>query len=102
MLPTILMFLEYGLAIASSTYCLTFFFSDHTMAQVWDGFNLISLLDELKNLIYSLFSQNVVLLVHFFTGLVLMVISFIMGVIPSTTSANSFLKVGNLYSSLNA
>lgn len=32
--PTILMFLEYGLAIASSTYCLTFSFSDHTMAQV--------------------------------------------------------------------
>ncbi|KAI4300797.1 hypothetical protein L6164_034132 [Bauhinia variegata] len=68
LLPTILIFLEYGLAIASSTYCLTFFFSDHTMA------------------------QNVVLLVHFFSGLILMVISFIMGVIPSTTSANSFLK----------
>ncbi|KAI9080732.1 hypothetical protein K1719_037245 [Acacia pycnantha] len=68
LLPTVLMFLEYGLAIASSTYCLTFFFSDHTIA------------------------QNVVLLVHFFTGLVLMVISFIMGLIPSTTSANSFLK----------
>ncbi|KAF7819038.1 ABC transporter A family member 1 isoform X1 [Senna tora] len=68
LLPTILMFLEYGLAIASSTYCLTFFFSDHTMA------------------------QNVVLLVHFFTGLILMVISFIMGLIPSTMSANSFLK----------
>lgn len=33
-LPTILMFLEYGLAVASSTYCLTFFFSEHTMAQV--------------------------------------------------------------------
>ena len=34
LLPTILMLLEYGLAIASSTYCLTFFFFDHTMAQV--------------------------------------------------------------------
>lgn len=67
-LPLVLMFLEYGLAIASSTYCLTFFFSDHTMA------------------------QNVVLLVHFFTGLILMVISFIMGLIQSTASANSFLK----------
>ena len=33
-LPTILMFLEYGLSVASFTYCLTFFFSDHTMAQV--------------------------------------------------------------------
>ncbi|XP_059646285.1 ABC transporter A family member 1 isoform X5 [Cornus florida] len=67
-LPTILMFLEYGLAIASSTYCLTFFFSEHSMA------------------------QNVVLLVHFFTGLILMVISFIMGLIKTTASANSFLK----------
>ncbi|XP_057982078.1 ABC transporter A family member 1 [Malania oleifera] len=68
-LPTVLMFLEYGLAIASSTYCLTFFFSDHTMA------------------------QNVVLLVHFFTGLVLMVISFIMGLIQTTTTLNSYLKI---------
>ncbi|XP_022745140.1 ABC transporter A family member 1-like isoform X3 [Durio zibethinus] len=67
-LPTVIMFLEYGLAIAASTYCLTFFFSDHTMA------------------------QNVVLLIHFFTGLILMVISFIMGLIKTTTSANSLLK----------
>ncbi|KAK6289772.1 hypothetical protein POUND7_001313 [Theobroma cacao] len=67
-LPTVIMFLEYGLAVASSTYCLTFFFSDHTMA------------------------QNVVLLIHFFTGLILMVISFIMGLIKTTASANSFLK----------
>ncbi|XP_052174030.1 ABC transporter A family member 1 isoform X3 [Diospyros lotus] len=68
LLPTILLFLEYGLAIASSTYCLTFFFSEHTMA------------------------QNMVLLIHFFTGLILMVISFIMGFIDTTASANSFLK----------
>ncbi|XP_027928069.1 ABC transporter A family member 1 isoform X2 [Vigna unguiculata] len=68
LLPTILMLLEYGLAIASSTYCLTFFFFDHTMA------------------------QNVVLLIHFFTGLILMVISFVMGLMPSTMSTNSFLK----------
>ncbi|XP_057438072.1 ABC transporter A family member 1 isoform X2 [Lotus japonicus] len=68
LLPTILMLLEYGLAIASSTYCLTFFFFDHMVA------------------------QNVVLLVHFFTGLILMVISFVMGLIPSTISFNSFLK----------
>ncbi|KAL2320738.1 hypothetical protein Fmac_029707 [Flemingia macrophylla] len=68
LLPTILMLLEYGLAIASSTYCLTFFFFDHTMA------------------------QNVILLIHFFTGLILMVISFVMGLMPSTMSANSFLK----------
>ncbi|KAJ8755578.1 hypothetical protein K2173_022157 [Erythroxylum novogranatense] len=67
-LPTLLMFLEYGLAIASSTYCLTFLFSEHTMA------------------------QNVVLLVHFFSGLILMVISFIMGLIQATTSINNFLK----------
>ncbi|KAL1813550.1 hypothetical protein ACET3Z_023615 [Daucus carota] len=67
-LPTVTMLLEYGLAISSSTYCLTFFFSEHSMA------------------------QNVVLLVHFFSGIILMVISFIMGVIPTTANANSFLK----------
>lgn len=67
-LPTVIMLLEYGLAISSSTYCLTFFFSEHSMA------------------------QNVVLLVHFFSGIILMVISFIMGVIETTASANSFLK----------
>ncbi|XP_038685237.1 ABC transporter A family member 1 isoform X1 [Tripterygium wilfordii] len=66
--PTILLFLEYGLAIASSTYCLTFFFSDHTVA------------------------QNVVLLFHIFSGLVLMVISFIMGLIETTARANDVLK----------
>ncbi|GFP92211.1 ABC transporter a family member 1 [Phtheirospermum japonicum] len=65
---TVLMFLGYGLSIASSTYCLTFFFSEHSMA------------------------QNVVLLVHFFTGLVLMVLSFIMGLLESTRHANSLLK----------
>lgn len=65
---TILMFLGYGLAIASSTYCLTFFFSEHSMA------------------------QNVVLMVHFFTGLILMVLSFIMGLIESTTHVNTLLK----------
>lgn len=42
-------------------------------------------------------TQNVVLLVHFFTGLILMVISFIMGLIKTTASANSFLKVGFLH-----
>ncbi|KAF4348847.1 hypothetical protein G4B88_005164 [Cannabis sativa] len=67
-LPTVIMFLGYGLAVASSTYCLSFFFSDHTMA------------------------QNVVLLINFFSGLILMVTSFIMGLIKSTVSANSFLK----------
>lgn len=66
--PTIVIFLGYGLAVASSTYCLTFFFSDHTVA------------------------QNVVLLIHFFSGLILMVISFIMGVIETTASTNSHLK----------
>lgn len=67
-LPTVLMLLEYGLAIASSTYCLTFFFTEHSMA------------------------QNVILMVHFFSGLILMVISFVMGLIPTTVNANSYLK----------
>nr|AMP82925.1 ABC transporter A family member 1 [Catalpa bungei] len=35
-LSTVLMFLGYGLSIASSTYCLTFCFSEHSMAQVFD------------------------------------------------------------------
>ncbi|XP_051151534.1 ABC transporter A family member 1 isoform X2 [Andrographis paniculata] len=65
---TVLMFLGYGLSISSSTYCLTFFFSEHSMA------------------------QNVVLLVHFFTGLILMVLSFVMGLMESTSQANSHLK----------
>ncbi|XP_020526672.1 ABC transporter A family member 1 isoform X2 [Amborella trichopoda] len=67
-LPTTLMFLAYGSAIPSSTYCLTFFFSDHTIA------------------------QNVILLVHFLSGLILMVISFIMGLVKATKSTNSLLK----------
>ncbi|KAK9664352.1 hypothetical protein RND81_14G035600 [Saponaria officinalis] len=65
---TIMLFLEFGLAVASSTYCLTFCFSDHSLA------------------------QNVILLVHFFTGLTLMVISFIMDVVETTAAANSYLK----------
>ncbi|WOK95547.1 ABC transporter A family member 1 [Canna indica] len=67
-LPTTAIFLTYGLAISSSTYCLTFFFSDHTIA------------------------QNVVLLLHFFSGLILMVISFILGLIKATQTTNSLLK----------
>ncbi|XP_023543867.1 ABC transporter A family member 1 [Cucurbita pepo subsp. pepo] len=67
-IATAVIFLEYGMAIASSTYCLTFFFFDHTVA------------------------QNVVLSVHFFTGLILMVISFIMGLIETMAKTNSFLK----------
>lgn len=39
--PTIIMFMEYGLAVASSTYCLSFLFSDHTIAQVSHFFILI-------------------------------------------------------------
>lgn len=46
---------------------------------------------------FLLYLQNVVLLLHFFTGLVLMVISFIMGLIQTTESTNSVLKVGVLY-----
>ncbi|KAG0464673.1 hypothetical protein HPP92_018837 [Vanilla planifolia] len=67
-MPTISIFLEYGAAVAASTYCLTFFFNDHSIA------------------------QNVVLLVHFLGGLILMVISFVMGVVNATKNANSFLK----------
>ncbi|CAA6654054.1 unnamed protein product [Spirodela intermedia] len=67
-LPTVFIFLGYGLSVASSTYCLTFFFSDHTAA------------------------QNVILLVHFLSGLILMVISFIMGLIRATSEINSVLK----------
>jgi hypothetical protein len=94
LLPTIIMLLEYGLAIASSTYCLTFFFFDHTVAQVSSdiSFSFVCY-QSYKMLRCSLVWQNVVLLVHFFSGLILMVISFIMGLIPSTISANSFLKV---------
>lgn len=66
--PMIIMLLGYGLAIASSTYCLTFFFSEHSLA------------------------QNIILLIHFFSGLILMAISFLMGFIKSTTHANSVLK----------
>ncbi|CAM8906908.1 unnamed protein product [Rhodiola kirilowii] len=68
---TALMFIEYGLAIASSTYCLTFFFSDRS---------------------HNGTEYNVVLLVHIFSGLVVLVISFIMGIISSTSSTNSFLE----------
>ncbi|KAK8955097.1 ABC transporter A family member 1 [Platanthera zijinensis] len=68
LVPTIVIFLEYGAAVASSTYCLTFFFTDHSIA------------------------QNVVLLVHFLGGLILMVLSFIMGLVNATKTANSFLK----------
>ncbi|CDP14120.1 unnamed protein product [Coffea canephora] len=66
--PTIMLLLEYGLAVASSTYCLTFFFSEHSLA------------------------QNIVLLVQFFSGIILMVVSFIMGLMKSTERANSLLK----------
>ncbi|KAJ8437051.1 hypothetical protein Cgig2_025898 [Carnegiea gigantea] len=79
--PTIVIFLGYGLAVASSTYCLTFFFSDHTVAQF-----LLSIGTDVDLL------QNVVLLIHFFSGLILMVISFIMDVIETTASTNCHLK----------
>ncbi|XP_078148271.1 ATP-binding cassette A1 isoform X2 [Carex rostrata] len=68
LVPTVTIFLCYGLAVASSTYCLTFLFCDHSVA------------------------QNAALLVHFFSGLILMVISFIMGLVEATKGANSVLK----------
>jgi ATP-binding cassette subfamily A (ABC1) protein 3 len=40
-LPTVLMLLEYGLAIASSTYCLTFFFTEHSMAQATSSYSVL-------------------------------------------------------------
>ncbi|KAK3023523.1 hypothetical protein RJ639_044789 [Escallonia herrerae] len=94
-LPTVLMLLGYGLAIASSTYCLTFFFTEHSMAQV---LLLVLCINDscigtcLSVTLLLWYPQNVVLLVHFFTGLILMVISFIMGLMQTTASANSFLK----------
>ncbi|KAL9302465.1 ABC transporter A family member 1 [Arabidopsis thaliana] len=87
-LPTVLMLLEYGLAIASSTYCLTFFFTEHSMAQATSSY---SVLLPISLFVFS-FSSNVILMVHFFSGLILMVISFVMGLIPATASANSYLK----------
>ncbi|XP_020590496.1 ABC transporter A family member 1 isoform X2 [Phalaenopsis equestris] len=68
LMPTIFIFLEYGAAVAALTYCLTFFFTDHSIA------------------------QNIILLFHFLSGLILMVISFIMGLVNATKEANSFLK----------
>lgn len=91
------MFLEYGLAVASSTYCLTFFFTDHTMAQVRESGADLFFLDLDLRLILFTFLQNVVLLVNVFAGLILMVISFIMGLIQSTESTNNLLKVSSLF-----
>eukprot|EP00897_Mesotaenium_endlicherianum_P001210 jgi/Mesen1/1116/ME000123S00292 len=71
LVPTTLIVVGYGPAVAGLTYCLTFFFTDHSIA------------------------QNVVLLVHFFTGLILMVTSFIMGLITATQDINRHLK--NVY-----
>ncbi|XP_024515167.1 ABC transporter A family member 1 [Selaginella moellendorffii] len=67
-LATSIMMVAYGPAIAASTYCLTFFFTDHSLA------------------------QNVILLIHFFSGLILMVVSFIMGVLRATKGVNRVLK----------
>lgn len=66
--PTLFMLLGYGPAVAASTYALTFFFTDYSIA------------------------QNVVLLVQFFSGLILMIISFIMGLIRATKHTNRLLK----------
>ncbi|KAK9157371.1 hypothetical protein Scep_003945 [Stephania cephalantha] len=68
LLPTSFMFMEYGLAVAAFSYCLTFFFSEHSMA------------------------QNVILLINILSGLILMVISFVMGLIDATKNANLLLK----------
>jgi ATP-binding cassette subfamily A (ABC1) protein 3 len=54
------LFLSYGLAIAPFTYLLSFCFASHSTA------------------------QNVVLLVNFITGLVLMIASLVMSLIPAT------------------
>lgn len=68
----------------SYRYCFFFFLS--LASSYWYMF----LTDEWMSLFQL---QNVILMVHFFSGLILMVISFVMGLIPATVSANSYLKV---------
>jgi len=66
-----LLFACYGLAVTPFTYLLSFFFTSHSTA------------------------QNVVLLVNFITGLVLMIASLVMSLIPSTMDVN--MKLENVY-----
>ncbi|GAQ79509.1 ABC transporter A family [Klebsormidium nitens] len=68
LLPTALLLLAYGPAVAALTYCLTFAFTHHAAA------------------------QNAVLLVHLFTGLLLSLASFIMSLIKNTRHTSHTLK----------
>jgi len=62
------LFAAYGLAVTPFTYLLSFLFVSHSTA------------------------QNVVLLVNFITGLVLMIASLVMTLIPKTTELNDKLE----------
>lgn len=75
LLPTALLLLAYGPAVAALTYCLTFAFTHHAAA------------------------QNAVLLVHLFTGLLLSLASFIMTLIRNTRHTSHTLKVNGLSTS---
>lgn len=80
----------------------------HHQPTAWRSFSLTTQLHRYLSAIYFIFRfifhcitlvvsfqclQNVVLLVHFLSGLILMVISFIMGLIRATSEVNSVLKV---------
>lgn len=73
LLPTALLLLAYGPAVAALTYCLTFAFSHHAAA------------------------QNAVLLLHLFSGLLLSLASFIMSLIRNTRKTNHTLKVRRIF-----
>ncbi|CAK9108749.1 ABC transporter A family member 1 (ABC transporter ABCA.1) (AtABCA1) (ABC one homolog protein 1) (AtAOH1) [Durusdinium trenchii] len=64
----VLLFLLYGVSVIPFTYCLSFLFDSHSTA------------------------QNLVLLLNFITGLVLIIASFVMSVIESTMHVNRILK----------
>eukprot|EP00644_Phytophthora_capsici_P017577 jgi/Phyca11/571405/estExt2_Genewise1.C_PHYCAscaffold_420119 len=63
----ILLFILFGFAICPFTYCLSFLFKEHAAAQTYT------------------------IMLNFAIGVVLMIVSFIMGVIESTSDANSVL-----------
>ena len=67
-LAVFLLFLLYGPAVASFTYMISFFFKNHSTA------------------------QNSTLFLHFLTGLCLMITSFVLTLVDSTTSTNNTLR----------
>lgn len=64
----VILFLLYGPAVASFTYIISFFFKNHSTA------------------------QNSTLFLHFLTGLCLMITSFVLTLVDSTTEANNSLR----------